>query len=88
MDHLTKQFLIDDDNLHRKNFRNPDNFEIWKLFFPILKYNKKPHTTHKFAQQFSQFRFGGIVQDQTLATLLDFKLRASFKDWSWRDVAV
>src|ERR1700678_2230752 len=27
------------------------NSEIWKLFFPTLNYNKKPHTTHKSAQQ-------------------------------------
>src|SRR5271168_2738637 len=27
------------------------NSETWKLFFPILEYNKKPHMTHKLAQQ-------------------------------------
>src|SRR5271168_3146049 len=27
------------------------NSEIWKLLFPTLYYNKKPHTTQKTAQQ-------------------------------------
>ena len=27
------------------------NSETWKIFFPTLKYNKKPHITHKSAQQ-------------------------------------
>src|ERR1700678_646796 len=27
------------------------NSETWKLFFPILEYNKKPRMTHKLAQQ-------------------------------------